>query len=138
MLMSILRIVSESIGEVEVELLPEKNPRTVEAILRALPLKGVASRWGDEVYFKVPVRVGEENPQEVVEVGDVAYWPPGEAICIFSGPTPISRGPEPRAYSPVNVFGKVRGDPRIFTRVKAGEKITVRQNRRNYEKQGLF
>jgi hypothetical protein len=126
MLMSIVRIFSESIGEVEVELLPEKNPRTVEAILRALPLKGVANRWGDEVYFKVPVRVGEENSQEVVEVGDVAYWPPGEAICIFYGPTPISRGPEPRAYSPVNVSGKVRGDPKIFKGVKDGEKIIVK------------
>lgn len=123
-----VKIISRSIGEVEVEVLERRNPRTAEAIMKALPFEGVASRWGDEVYFKVPLRVEEENSQEVVEVGDVAYWPPGEAICIFFGPTPISRGTEPRAYSPVNVFGRVKGDPKIFTKVKNGEKITVRSN----------
>lgn len=124
--MTVIKIISRSIGEVEVEVLEERNPRTAEAIIKALPLEGVANRWGDEVYFRVPVSVGEENSQEVLEVGDVAYWPPGEAICIFFGPTPISRGPEPRAYSPVNVFGKVKGDPKIFMRVKGGEKIIVK------------
>ncbi len=121
-----IKIISRSIGEVEVEVLRERNPRTAEAIMKALPVEGVANRWGEEIYFEVPVRIGEENPQEVLEVGDVAYWPPGRALCIFFGPTPISRGSEPRAYSPVNVFGRVKGDPKIFKRVKNGEKIAVK------------
>jgi hypothetical protein len=60
-----------------------------------------------------------------VEVGDVAYWPPGESMCIFFGPTPVSKASEPRAYSPVNVFGKVIGDPLVFRKVKNGEKTKV-------------
>lgn len=121
-----IKIISRSIGEVEVEVLQERNPRTAEAIMKALPIEGVANRWGEEIYFEVPVRIGEENSQEVVEVGDVAYWPPGRVLCIFFGPTLISRGAEPRAYSPVNVFGRVKGGPKIFKRVKNGEIIAVK------------
>jgi len=120
-----IRIVADPIGSVEVELL-DKNPRTLEAILKALPIESRAMRWGDEVYFETPVEVGLENSQEVVEVGDVAYWPPGKSVCIFFGPTPASRRPdEIRPASPVNVFGKVIGDPRIFSRVKDGDRIRV-------------
>jgi hypothetical protein len=69
--------------------------------------------------------VPEENTKTVVEVGDVAYWPPGESMCIFFGPTPASLASEPRAYSPVNVFGKITGDPSVFKKVKNGERIKV-------------
>ncbi|OYT61428.1 MAG: hypothetical protein B6U69_03615 [Thermofilum sp. ex4484_15] len=120
-----IRIVADPIGSVEVELI-DKNPRTLEAILKALPIESRAMRWGDEVYFKTPVDVGLENPQEVVEVGDVAYWPPGRSICIFFGPTPASRSPtEIRPASPVNVFGKVVGNPKVFSRIKDGDRIRV-------------
>lgn len=95
-------------------------------MLNALPIESTAERWGDEIYFSTPVRIGLENAQETVEMGDVAYWPPGSSICIFFGPTPVSRTPEEiRPASPVNVFGKIIGDPKIFDKVKSGDKIRV-------------
>ena len=77
------------------------------------------------MYFEIPVKLGEEKSQEVVQIGDIAYWPPGNSLCIFFGPTPVSKEDEPRAYSPVNVIGRVIGDPSIFKKVKDGEKIKV-------------
>ncbi|NOX45064.1 MAG: DUF3830 family protein [Caldiserica bacterium] len=124
-----MRIVIEadSIGTVEAELLPERAPRTVEAIAAALPLEGIARRWGEEVYFEIPVEAGEENPVEVVEAGDIGYWPPGRALCIFFGPTPASRNPdEIRPASPVNPVGRVLGDPGAFAAVRDGERIRVK------------
>ncbi len=121
-----IKIITEATGEVLVELLEDRNPKTVKAVLEALPIEARASRWGDEVYFSTPVKVGAENAQEVVEEGDVAYWPPGNAICIFFGPTPASRDPtEIRPASPVNVFGRVIGDPKLFKKVKSGDKIRI-------------
>jgi hypothetical protein len=120
-----IKIVTEVTGEVEAEITKERNPRTAEAITRALPLEGRANRWGDEIYFRIPVKVGEENGQVVVNIGDIGYWPPGEALCIFFGPTPVSEENEPRAYSPVNVIGKLTDDPSVFKKVKDGEKIRV-------------
>ena len=99
--------------------------RTAEAIWNALPLEAKASTWGDEVYFDIGVTVAAERPQEVVAVGDVAYWPPGRAFCIFFGRTPASTGHEPRAASGVNVCGRVVGDPTLFKKVRAGATITL-------------
>jgi hypothetical protein len=118
-------IKSDRIGAVEAELLEDKNPRTVSAIWEKLPLESRANRWGEEVYFTIPVEMDEENPQETVEVGDIGYWPPGRGFCIFFGPTPISRGGEIRPADPVNVFGKIIGDPKIFKKVRNGDKIRV-------------
>jgi hypothetical protein len=84
-----------------------------------------ANTWGDEVYFEIPVYLEAEDPQEVVQMGDLGYWPPGHAMCIFFGRTPVSRGEEIRPASPVNVFGRVIGDPTVFKAVRDGEKITV-------------
>lgn len=92
-----------------------------EAIWKALPLKGQGRLWGDEVYFSVPVSVAAVNPQEVVEKGDLAYWPPGPALCIFWGPTPASKGAECRPASPVEVIGRIVEDPGALRKVKAGE-----------------
>lgn len=114
----------ESIGEVEVELTGQ-NPKTVEAIARAAPFESRVHLWGDEIYFSTPVRVGQEVGSEVVEKGAVAYWPPGDAICIFFGPTPVSRPGEIRPASPVNVFGRVVGDLERLRRVKSGERVRV-------------
>ena len=121
-----IQIITPATGKVAAELI-EKNPKTEEAIWNALPIEGKANRWGDEIYFSIPVNVGLEEGQEVVSVGDVAYWPPGKAFCIFFGPTPASRGNEPRAYSPVNVFAKIVGDASIFKKVKTGEKIRIEE-----------
>ena len=120
-----VKISTESTGEVIAELLEELNPKTAKAIWKALPIESSANLWGDEVYFDTPVKVEAENAQQDVEIGDIAYWPVGNGFCIFFGPTPVSKGDKPRAYSPVNVFAKVVGDPSIFRRVKSGEKIEV-------------
>ncbi len=120
-----IKIISEKIGEVEAELLEEKNPKTAKAIWDALPLEARANTWGEEIYFSIPVKLGEENTQETVELGDIGYWPPGRGFCIFFGPTPISRRGEIRPADPVNVFAKVKGDPKVFKKVKDGDKIRI-------------
>ncbi len=101
------------------------DTQTAQAVWDALPLEARASTWGDEIYFAIPVHLDEEDAQEVVEMGDLGYWPPGHAFCVFFGRTPASRGNEIRPASPVNVFGKVEGDPTIFTRVSDGAKIVL-------------
>ncbi len=98
---------------------------TAEAIWSALPIEARASSWGDEIYFSIPVRLGTERGQEVVDLGDLGYWAPGTAFCIFFGPTPASRGNEIRPASEVTVFGKVEGDPKQFAKVPSGAKITL-------------
>jgi len=119
-----IKITTSSTGPVDA-VLSDENPRTAKAIYEALPIKGNANLWGDEVYFSIPVEANPENGKSVVELGDLAYWPPGNAFCIFFGPTPMSRGDEIRPASAVNVFGRITGDPKVFKKVRNGEKVTV-------------
>ena len=99
---------------------------TATKIMEILPIEGRANVWGDEIYFDIPFNLDLESDSRAdVEVGDLAYWPTGSAFCIFFGPTPVSRDEKPRAYSPVNVFGKVIGDALQFKAVPNGSKITV-------------
>jgi hypothetical protein len=119
-----IKIQTETTGTVEA-LITDENPRTAEAIWSALPIKGNANRWGDEIYFSIPVNLSEEKARAKVEVGSVAYWPPGKALCIFFGPTPVSQHGEPRAYSPVNVFAKIVGDPTIFRKVRDNDQVLL-------------
>ena len=95
--------------------------KTAEAIWNALPIKANGNRWGDEIYFSIPVQMGPDSPKEVVEKGDLAYWPPGNAFCIFWGPTPASVGDECRPASPVNVFGRISGDLSPLNDLKSTE-----------------
>jgi len=95
------------------------DSETAKAIWEALPFESHGSTWGDEIYFSIPVQAKAENPKSVVEAGDIAYWPPGSAFCIFWGPTPASHGNEIRPASPVNVFGKLTGDPKAFDGVRS-------------------
>jgi hypothetical protein len=99
--------------------------RTAWAIWNALPIDGKANRWGDEIYFEIGIDLAEEDGQEVVAVGDVAYWPPGNALCIFWGPTPASHGKEPRAASAVNVFGHIAQRAGDFASVKSGTRVRL-------------
>lgn len=101
--------------------------QTSQAIWEALPFEGRANRWGEEIYFSIPVTLETERGQEVVEVGDLGYWAPGRAFCIFFGPTPASRGDEIRPASPVTVFGRLIGEATIFEEVKEGTPILVRR-----------
>jgi len=97
---------------------------TARQIWQALPIEGRANRWGDEIYFEIPVVASQEtDAREEVDVGELGYWPVGHAFCIFFGPTPVSNGPRPRAYSPVNILGRVIGDATHFRQVKSGERV---------------
>jgi hypothetical protein len=100
--------------------------RTAQEIWEALPIRSRVNLWGDEIYFSIPLGLQLEAGQEVVSMGDLGYWPDGNAFCIFFGLTPVSQGDEIRPASPVTVFGKVIGDATIFKKVAKGTKITVR------------
>ena len=91
----------------------------------ALPIEASANTWGDEIYFGIPVSAGDEAGQEVVDLGDLAYWPPGSAFCIFFGPTPMSRSNEIRPASAVAVVGKISGDPTVFKQVASGAPVLI-------------
>ena len=119
-----LKIVSASAGTLYAETI-EDNPVTADAVWSKLPIEGKANIWGDEIYFAIPVSVEAENPKEIVDLADVAYWPPGKAICFFFGPTPVSWDREIRAASPVNVFAKVEENVKLLKLVKPGEKVRV-------------
>lgn len=120
-----IKIISRAIGEVVAELFEERSPQTVKALWAVLPITARANTWGNEIYFSIGIKIARENANEVVEKGALAYWPPGEAFCIFFGPTPASRGNEIRAASPVNIFGKISGDPEIFKKVRHGDEIVI-------------
>ena len=117
-----IRIISNDV-EAIVEL---KNTQTAKAIYGALPIEGAANRWGDEIYFVIPVNLeAEPDAKVVVEAGDVAYWPEGACFCIFFGRTPASKGNEIRAASKVNVFGKIKENAKIFSKARDGDLIIV-------------
>jgi hypothetical protein len=101
---------------------------TADAIWNALPIEARVNTWGDEIYFEIPVILGlAEDARDLVEMGELGYWPTGNAFCIFFGPTPASRGEEIRAASAVNVFGQVVGDAGIFKQVDDGVVVKIEQ-----------
>ena len=102
------------------------NSVSADKIWEALPLSGSANVWGDEIYFEIPVSLKEvSDAQQEVEIGTLAYWPPGSALCVFFGKTPVSTSDKPKAYSPVNVLGSVDGDSKVLKIVKAGDQIVI-------------
>ena len=99
---------------------------TAEALWNALPLEASANTWGDEIYFRIAVQADEEDgASDVVDMGTLAYWPPGQALCLFFGRTPASRGDEIRAASTVNVIGSIEGDATVLKQVKSGARVSV-------------
>ena len=95
-----------TVGDIELD--AELNDsETASRILAELPIRSNFNTWGDEIYFQISVTADPEDPRETVEAGDLAYWPPGKAFCIFWGPTPASQGDEIRPASPVNPVGRV-------------------------------
>jgi hypothetical protein len=109
--------------KVEAEL---NESKTAEMIWKALPIEAKANLWGEEIYFSIPIKTGQEKgAREIVSLGELGYWPPGHAFCIFFGPTPTSRGDEIRAASPVNIIGKVLSDPKVFLKTKDGTKLIL-------------
>ena len=99
---------------------------TADMVWDALPITASASTWGDEIYFSIPVSAEEDDTaEETVELGAIAYWPPGSALCLFFGPTPMSQGDEIRPASAVNVLGMMEGDPTVLRSVRDGTSIEV-------------
>ena len=98
---------------------------TGRKVAEALPISASARTWGDEIYFAIPVEAELEDGQEIVEMGDLGYWPPGHAFCIFFGPTPASRGAEIRPASAVTIIGRVEGDATAFRATASGEAVVV-------------
>ncbi len=109
------------------ELLAELNDSpTAQAILEALPIESEANTWGEEIYFSIPVDQPLANDARAdVEVGELGYWPPGKALCIFFGRTPASTGDAPRAASPVNPIGRLLDPPDPLRSVREGDPIRV-------------
>lgn len=107
----------EGLGEAEGELVRFLAPRTIDMIVRKLPIEGRAALWKEEVYFETPVKMGEEKAKGTVENGVLAFWPMGSAICIFHG--------ESQPYSPVNIIGKITKNLELFKHVRSGTKIRV-------------
>jgi len=114
-----VRFLIESVGEAEGELVRFLAPRTVDTIVRKLPVEGRAALWKEEVYFEIPVKIGEEKAKPTVETGTIAFWPMGSALCIFYG--------QSQPYSQVNILGKVTKNLELFKQVKSGATIKVEQ-----------
>ena len=114
-----VKFIIEGLGEAEGELIRFLAPRTVETIVRKLPVEGRAALWKEEVYFEIPVKLGEEKAKSTVETGAIAFWPMGSALCIFYGKS--------QPYSPVSILGKITQNLELFSQVKSGTKIKVEQ-----------
>ena len=112
-------------GEVSMEAEINQSP-TAQSVVENLPVEGQANKWGDEIYFEIPVTMEQEpDARQVLDVGELGYWPVGHAFCIFFGPTPVSTDERPRAYSPVNILGRLLGDPLLFKSVKDGDRVRI-------------
>jgi hypothetical protein len=120
-----MRIIRISSGDVSTTAAMRDNA-TADAIWAALPITARGNRWGDEIYFEIPVRLPQaDDARDVLDAGELGYWPVGHAFCIFWGPTPASQGGEIRAYSPVNVFGQLEEEPLAFDPVPDGAEIRI-------------
>jgi hypothetical protein len=114
-----VRFLIENLGEAEGELVRFLAPRTIDTIVRKLPLEGRAALWKEEVYFDIPVKMGEEKAKPTVENGTIAFWPMGSALCVFYGSS--------QPYSPVSILGKITKNIELFRQVKSGTTIKVEQ-----------
>jgi len=112
-----VRFVIEGLGEAKGELVRFLAPRTIDTIFRKLPVEGRAALWKEEVYFEIPVKIGEEKAKPTVEAGTIAFWPMGSALCVFYG--------QSQPYSPVNIVGKITKNLELFEQVKSGATIKV-------------
>lgn len=105
------------------------NTKTAKAIYDSLPIEAIPERWGDEFYFEIPVEMPlDETATTRVKIGDIGYWPPGNALAIFFGPTPISSGDDPVPASDVNLVGKLLDDATILKTIKGKNKIRIEKS----------
>ena len=121
-----LYAVIPEVDTIKIELDDSFSPNTMKALLQSLPFSVTINTWGEEIYTdEIPVSVDEENSKAVVSVNDFAYWPPGRALCLFYGPTPISDSNTIKPYSPVNVIGRILSpDKSVLRRISSGLQAT--------------
>jgi len=112
-----IKFIIEGLGEAEGELVRFLAPRTIDTLVRKLPIEGRAALWKEEVYFETPIKMGEEKAKGTVEKGTIAFWPMGSAICIFYG--------ESQPYSPVSILGEITQHLELFSSVQRGTKLRV-------------
>ncbi len=102
------------------------DTETAKKVADSLPVKGNAILWGEEIYFSIPVNTKlEDNARQVLEVGELAFYPPMNALCIFFGPTPVSTDGRPVAADKVNPFGKIEGDISVLRQVRSGDLVVI-------------
>ena len=112
-----VKFLIEGLGQADGELVRFLAPRTIDYLIRKLPVEGKAALWKEEIYFEIPVKMGEEKAKPTVETGTIAFWPMGSALCVFYGKS--------QPYSPVNILGKITSNLEIFKQVKSGVTIRV-------------
>ena len=112
-----VKFIIEGLGEAEGEIVRFLAPRTIDTIVRKLPVEGRAALWKEEVYFEIPVKIGEEKAKPTVETGAIAFWPMGSALCVFYG--------QSQPYSSVNILGQITKKLELFKQVKSGATIKV-------------
>ncbi len=112
-----IKFLIEGLGEAEGELVRFLAPRTIDTIVRKLPIEGRAALYKEEVYFEIPIKMGEEKAKSTVEEGTIAFWPMDGALCVFFGKS--------QPYSPVSILGKITNNLEIFKQVKSGLTIKV-------------
>lgn len=112
-----VKFIIVGLGEAEGELVRFLAPRTIDYIVRKLPVEGRAALWKEEVYFEIPIKMGEEKAKPTVESGTIAFWPMGSAICVFFGKS--------QPYSPVSILGKITNNLEVFKQIKSGTTIKV-------------
>ena len=112
-----VKFLIEGLGEAEGELVRFLAPRSIDNIVRRLPIEGRAALYKEEVYFEIPLKMGEEKAKPTVETGTIAFWPMGSALCVFYGKS--------QPYSPVSILGKITSNLELFKQVKSGSTIKV-------------
>ena len=111
-----VKFIIEGLGQADGELVRFLAPRTIDTIVRKMPLEGRAALYKEEIYFEIPIKMGEEKAKPIVEPGTIAFWPMGSAICVFYGKS--------QPYSPVSILGKITSNLELFKQVKSG--ITIK------------
>jgi uncharacterized protein len=112
-----IKIILEGLGEAEGELTRFKTPRTIDMIVRKLPIVSRIALYKEEIYFEIPIKMGEEKAKSTVETGDIAFWPMGSALCVFYGKS--------QPYSPVSILGKITKNLELFKAAKSGTAVKV-------------
>ncbi len=120
-----MKQISITVGDVSLTAELNDSP-TAQGVWEVLPIEGTANVWGEEIYLEIPVKADPEpDVREEVEIGELGYWPVGRAFCVFFGPTPVSNDERPRAYSPVNILGRVLDDATRLRGVRQGTQVRI-------------